>query len=1328
MRLFTGSEAARSRSRWQRLGIGALIAFLTPQLMLAQGGGSIAGTVIVESSGAPLPGVQIGAGTRGASSDVSGHFRINGLSGDSVTIVVRRLGYSPIQRTVAVGNMNIALRMRERAVELNNIVVTGTPGAVSQRELGVSVDRVQAADVVRTQPVQDVQGLINGRAPGVTVLENSGVVGSGATIRIRGGSSLSLSNQPLIYVDGVRVDNAQGTGPPNQSFGASTTTRWNDFDPDDIQSIEIVKGPAATALYGTDAVNGVVQIITKKGSAGKARWDLTSRQGESSFANYVSRFPTNYAMVNGVLESENIAQIREDSGKPMFRSGRINDNTLAVSGGAQNLQYRVSGDSKSDQGVEPTNWQTQYGSRGNILFNPSSTVQIATSAGYVRGITDLSVESGYGGTMYSGFYATPTKLGTPSAGFRSGTPEAYWEEYKLDQLFNRFTGSVMITHTPSSWFSHQLTIGTDFGHEQDDELAGVHHDLSYFFGSDADSGYKNVNYRDNTLNTFTYHATVTASPTSSLKSTTVIGSDYYLNNTRYSGGSGSDFPAPGLTALSSTTAGKSGYEYSRDNNSLGIFGQEELAWRERVYAQFGMRSDQHSSFGSNFKNVVYPHVSLSWVLSDEPFFADRVPFFSALKLRGAYGQSGEAPPPFVSVQSYQATATGVTPYTIGNPNLEPERGYETELGFDAGFLHDRAGIEFTYYNGGTRNEILQIPVAPSTGFGVSTQYVNAGRILRHGIEMTLRATPIQTATTSWDMTYNFSTNNTKVDYLGGNQFLVASTYIENRIGYPLYSWFGRQVSDRDGRYGAQQGDEPNVLRRQGRHGGVRECARRVSRPLASERRRDHSRPACRFLTNFRIAGMLDFKSGYKKLNGDERVRCHIYSSASTTTTSRRHRPRRSARSRSVLAVSATSIQDASFVKLRELSLTWTVPQTLVRHMNVARRVDHVRRTQPSHLDEVSGTRARSVVRGWDAWRRHSGSRRCCLSCASTSRPSTSRSDHEDIIPTHGGKGGDAATGWLAAIAIAGPIAACNNIHDALNVTAPDQISAKELSGPAYATLLVNSAVGDFECAYGAFVVDGALMSGELQTRRRPLRGGRSTDAISSRTRASTRVARATRSACTRRSRQRASTQIQSPRFSPAGPTHRWRTGRICSRKPTSTVATIASCSASCSARRHIALGPELTPAQVFALAEAKFTAGLAAAQAAGDQQLIAFAYAGRARARRDQGNLTGADADAHQVPAGFVAYATADASELRATESRVRAVQRPRRVGARSVPGTSRYRVRTGRRCPTRGFATRQRARPRATASTPLIINTQVSVGKHTDTRSRATGSAADNR
>jgi len=226
---------------------------LTPTGTAQAQGGTVSG-VVLDRGQTPLPNAQVTVqGTRlGSQTDANGRFRIGGVNGTSAVLEIRRLGYKMATATASVGT-ETQVSMEPASINLDAVVVTGQPGSTAKRTLGVDITQIDASNITAKAPINNFQNLINGRAPGVTILQNSGVIGSGATVRIRGVSSFALSNTPLIYVDGIRVDNAQGTGPQNQSFGASTTTRWNDFSPDDIESIEIVKGPAAATLYGTEA-------------------------------------------------------------------------------------------------------------------------------------------------------------------------------------------------------------------------------------------------------------------------------------------------------------------------------------------------------------------------------------------------------------------------------------------------------------------------------------------------------------------------------------------------------------------------------------------------------------------------------------------------------------------------------------------------------------------------------------------------------------------------------------------------------------------------------------------------------------------------------------------------------------------------------------------------------------------------------------------------------------------------------------------------------------------------------------------------------------------
>jgi len=931
------------------LALGALV--LAPIGFAYGQGGTVSG-VVVDRSGTPLPSAQVTVrGTRlGSQTDANGRFRIGGVEGSTVVLEVRRLGYTMTTATAAVGS-ETRVSMEAASINLDAVVVTGQPGSTQKRTIGNSIAQIDASTVTARAPINNVQNLINGRAPGVTILQNSGVVGAGATVRIRGVSSFALSNQPLIYIDGVRIDNTQGTGPnnfTNQDFGASTTTRWNDIDPDDIESIEIVRGPAAATLYGTEAANGVIQIFTKKGAQGKPTWDLTVRQGASQFANQDSRLWTNYGRdpVTGQIASLNIAQRESDAGHPIFKTGHDDSYDLGFGGGMPQVRYRISGNFKRDGGVTPDNHQKLYGGRVSLSILPTDKFQIETNLAYVNGNTRLACEAGCGGTTWTTYFATPSNLtdstGQPrlNNGFYSGLPSAYYQQYYFSQLIDRFTGSVQVTHNPSSWFSQHLTIGTDQGAEDSEALSPVHRDstLHYFFGTDADSGWKDVATRGNSLSTLTYGGTIKAGLRGDLSTSTSFGADFIRRHTKYVSGYGEDFPAPGLTSLSSTTSARTGSETIVQNNTVGVYGQEQLGFRDRLFLTAGLRSDNNSSFGSNFKRVYYPKFSASWIVSDESFY--RLPFVNTLKLRSAYGQTGQAPLPYSAVP-YFAAVTGpggsaaLTPASRGNPDLGPERGYETEFGLDAGFLHDRAGIEYTHFSGGTRNAIVEIPVAPSSGYP-GTQLVNAGKLTKHGDEIMLRATPITGERTSWDLTFSTGTNRTKVADLGGPTFISPSANVRHTVGYPVGAWWGKKVVDAT--IDPITGNATAVFCDPGPAGGAPVlCANApvVFLGNTTPTAEGSFTSTLSFFSNFSVYTMLDFKHGYKKLDGNRRVRCHLFAECRENYFPKEFSPA------IVGAVSSSAyvsdlITDASYTKLREISLSYNLPAQFATRLGAGR--------------------------------------------------------------------------------------------------------------------------------------------------------------------------------------------------------------------------------------------------------------------------------------------------------------------------------------------------------------------------------------------------------
>ncbi|HEU4564246.1 MAG TPA: TonB-dependent receptor [Gemmatimonadaceae bacterium] len=948
----TSPNACRRRSRSTSLLFLLAGAVLVAAPAAAQQAGAVTGTVVAEGTRAPVAGAQVTVtGTRlGSVTDASGRFRIaNITTGPEVTLDVRRIGFAPAQQTATVGGPEVTVTLRERSVELQEVTITGTAGAVQKKELGNTVATINAADITKETQVNSLQQLINGRAPGVVIQPASGAVGAGARVRVRGSASLSLSNEPLLYVDGVRVNNA-ASGPANQAFGSTTISRFNDINPDDIESIEIIKGPAAATLYGTEASNGVIQIITKRGAVGAPRWNLTVRQGQNFFMNPEGRIPQNWRPDSlGNLETFNIVSREAAAGRPIFTNGWLQEYDLNVSGGTEKARYFAGGTWQRDEGVEPSNLQKRGSGRLNLSLMPSDKLTIDANVGYVSGRLDLGAEAGYGGRMWTTVLADPTTANTPRRGFYSGLPEEYDVLYNIWQDLNRFTGSIRAEHRPTSWFTQRLSVGLDRTREQNVEFTPRVDSLRNSAFGDEALGFKAMTDRQTDYKTVDYAGTASFDVTKSLRSQTSVGGQYYKNGSGYVYAEGSVFPAQGLSSIAATTQGRFNDEDFVEDATLGFFVQEQLGWNDRLFITGAVRSDDNSAFGKDFDRVYYPKVSASWVLSDESFW--HVPWVNTLRLRGAYGEAGKQPQTFAAIATFQpvtgfAGLPALTPQFVGNPDLGPERGKEIEVGFDAGLLNDRAGIEFTYYNKRTTDAILERQMAPSLGYP-GLQFFNAGEVRNSGVELMLRGRPVESENLALDLNFSLATNSNKLVSFGDESvpYVDVSTVSQqqHRVGYALGSFFEERVLS------AQfdtAGKAINLVCDDG-HGGSMPClgadgtygtaddAPRVYQGQPTPKVEGALSGTLSFLRNFRLYTLVDFKTGMKKFDGNRRVRCLFFGGRCRENfVPEDYDPALIAQIQSNQRYVGFLIQDASFAKLREVSLSYTLPTAWVSRANV----------------------------------------------------------------------------------------------------------------------------------------------------------------------------------------------------------------------------------------------------------------------------------------------------------------------------------------------------------------------------------------------------------
>lgn len=910
--------------------------------------GTVIGRVTDATSkqGVPNATVQVEGTRLGASTDQNGRFRIVNVPAGDRTLVVRRIGYLPLRRAVTVspGEQQVAVDivLTVAATSLDQVIVTGTPGNQQRREIGNAVSTIDAADVVSKSQAPTLSDVLNGRTSGVTVAENTGRLGAGPSIQIRGISSIGLSNSPLIYIDGVRVDNTTAAGPHGPGYGEQNSAvagRLNDISPDDIESIQIIKGPAAATIYGTEAANGVVQIITKKGSGTKPQLNVRISDGSIYFRDAADRMPTNYAKDStGSIIGYNGVAAEAALGTPIFTTGQARKYDVGLSGGLGAANYYLSTNYENDLGVEPNNTVRQFSSHANLNLTVNPKLDVGTSLNYVQGNNHLGADEGLS-AMLGAMFAQPLlfkKVG--AAGFYPNVPPQFVQQlFDNSDGINRFTGSLTLDNRPLDWLTQRLITGIDYGDENAQALERyAPANLAPFALANA-AGLINQTLRSTTVATADYNATAKFHVTHALTSSSSLGGQFYRTEADQSTLGGMGFPGPGLNLISATATALPSSQSQTINTTIGGYGQEEFGFNDRLFLTAGLRVDNNSAFGTNFKWITYPKLSGSWVVNEEPWW--RVGFVNTLKLRAAFGESGRAPAAFTALRTYNPVqgpggTNAFTAGSFGNSNLQPERAKETEAGFESELFH-RLTLDFTYYNKHTTNEIVAQAVAPSSGF-FGTQYRNLGQVDSHGVELEGTLQVLTRRNLAWEVTGNFSTAQNKIISLGGLPSLVTATSQANLVGYPIQSYFSRRVvsATQDPTTGAVT----NVLCDGGPGKAAVGCGSApfeyIGTPVPT-----HFGSVGNTVTLFnrlRLYALVDFRGGNRLYNANEVLRCAgalgiglcdvnyhpaKYSATYVAETS------------TLVALSQNAadqyIQDASFTKLRELSATLTLPDHLV---------------------------------------------------------------------------------------------------------------------------------------------------------------------------------------------------------------------------------------------------------------------------------------------------------------------------------------------------------------------------------------------------------------
>lgn len=805
------SRSRRPSSSVSVLSVLALALLTAPGLQAQEG--VVQGRVVDGESLEPVSGAEVVVADQGLGeiTDPDGRFRITGVPAGEHTLRVRRIGFQAAQRSVTVeadGTATLEIEIRTSAVTLDDLVVT-TTGEQRQREIANAVSTVDVGEVADRGTASDFTDVITGRSSGVQVQSSSGVSGTGSKVRVRGSSSVSLSNAPLVYVDGVRVSGREDAF--TIELGGQSFSRLDDLSPQNIESIEVVKGPSAGTLYGTEAANGVIRVTTKSGRGDPAlnMWtqagSITDRNDYPAIWQAVDAQGEHCPLVDsadGLCTQEEVRSfnlLENDQTSPLSTGSRF---VLggSYSGSGDDTRYYLSGEFGNEVGTLPINEVRTINSQANFGVDPVDRLSVDVSTSFV----DRSVEVPNNDNSSLGFMGQALLGSSP-------TSDGWWR-FSPDQLrtmeslhdVQRVTGSTSVTWTPWDWLEGRLSGGIDYARQQDVQFVPV----GQIPRGRDELGFRQENSLRTTNWTAEFNLTASFDLTDAVSSETSVGSQYFedrLNGVLARG----EVLVPGTNSLSGAAVTEAEGVFER-SKTVGFYVQERLGFGDRIFVTGGLRVDDNSTFGDDLSLVAYPKVGGTWVLSDEAFFPDGGAIGS-LRLRAAWGQSGTQP----GVRDALTFLTGAPATTpagadeigvtfegggLGNPQLKPERSSEIEAGLDAE-LFERFNVSLTYFRKTTEDALIFRDVAPSVG-AASGRFENLGGTKNEGVEGDLSTHLPVTEDVAVDLSLVGSLNKNVLQELGeGISPLAVEGEIRQVEGHPLTGYWARDLQsweDADG--------------------------------------------------------------------------------------------------------------------------------------------------------------------------------------------------------------------------------------------------------------------------------------------------------------------------------------------------------------------------------------------------------------------------------------------------------------------------------------------------------------------------------------------------
>lgn len=827
----------------RRFTLALMVALLWSPLLGAQTPvpptGTITGRVVDATTQQPVADVSVFVeGTRrGAVSAADGTFTIGGVPSGSQTVRARRIGFAAPVQIVTVptsGSVSVVFSLDRQAAVLQEVVTTGYG---TQRRLAItgSVATVDADQARAAVPVNATQ-LFEGRATGVQVTQNSGEPGAGAHILIRGGTSISASNEPLYVIDGVAVSNNQ-TEPGGFGIGGDPPLPRNPLNminPSDIQSVTILKDAAATAIYGARAANGVVLIETKKGNTGGPSIEYNFSAGMATaprrldvlngqqYRDFISSQVSAGVLPASALAAEGTSNTNwEDE---LMRSAPTINHDLSFSGGSANTQYRASLNYFDQEGVVIANGIRRYQARVNgthqAIDGKLRLGMNLTGSHVINDYLAFNENTGFEGGVFINmvnFNPThPVTVTDPATGVTTyyeiapgaqsvRNPVAIANQVLDKGVSDRTLGNMSADYDLFPSLTARVNVGADRTEgERSFYLPRISSIGAAFNGLAQRASRDETTKQLQTL--LTFHPTLS----SSREFEWIGGYEFSQNTINEFGVQTRNYLTDAFTfnSLGSGNTVEPPYAFKTDSRIVSFFTRANLGWMEKYFATFVLRKDGASQFGANHKWATFPAISGSWRLSQESWM--RTGPFSELRLRAGWGKQGNpAVPPYSSLILLGADGgsryafgdqpvTGVTPQRNANPDLKWEETAQTNIALDYGFMNNRFNGSLEYYVKNTHDLLLTVQVPQPAVVGDRLE--NIGKIRNKGVEFSLDGLVMQRGSLNWNAGVVFSHDNNEVIDLGGRTFIAdalasgqgQSNQFTQRImpGEPLGTFFG----------------------------------------------------------------------------------------------------------------------------------------------------------------------------------------------------------------------------------------------------------------------------------------------------------------------------------------------------------------------------------------------------------------------------------------------------------------------------------------------------------------------------------------------------------